>query len=70
MENYDYFKKEMRDKINRIISLQAYLRAYVSVGQREVVESYIHTTQPEGNCFLLEGNEHGTLWMYEERTPL
>ena len=70
LENYDYFKKEMRDKINRIISLQEYLRNYVPVAQRIVEESYIHKTQPLGNCFLLEGNEHGTLWMYEERTPL
>lgn len=70
LENYDCFKKELRDKINKIISLQEYLRNYVPVAQRIVEDSYIHKTQPMGNAFLLEGNEHGTLWMYEERTPL
>ena len=69
-EYYEYLKKEMNDRINNVVSLQEYLRDYVPIDKRTVINKYIHTSQPMGKALLLEGREFGTLWMYEERTPL
>lgn len=67
---YGFLKKEMTEKINNVASLQEYLRDYVPIDKRKVIDSYILTSQPMGNAFLLEGREFGSLWMYDERIPL
>jgi hypothetical protein len=67
---YGYLKKEMGDRISNVVSLQEYLKDYVPIDKRKVIDSYIITAQPMGKAILLEGREFGNLGMYDEITPL